>query len=55
MRGQTPVPFSASAGGGGFVAKRGGCVSSHHSPQGGCRTVGDGDWEVLIIKLYIKH
>ena len=34
MRGQTPVPFSASAGGGGFVAKRGGCVSSHHSPRG---------------------
>lgn len=28
-------------------------ISSHQSSQGGCRAIGDGDWEVLIVKLYV--
>ena len=61
MRGQPPsAPFSASTAGGGVVAMWGGWggivkISSHHSSQEGCRAVGDGDWEVLIVKLYVKH
>lgn len=30
-------------------------ILSHWSARGCCRPVGDGDWEALIIKLYIKY